>query len=114
MFCSFFSPQAHVAVSTRIDDDITLLSWKLRVFKPVSWVFGSAPGPAERVIGTPSAATANNSVVSEAGSAGMAGRLTGSNLLCVPFAEVIDAQRGRYEVPAGVLQCVMKPMKSFY
>ena len=84
------------------------------MFKPVSWVFGSAPGLAEQVIGTPSAATANNSVVSEAGAGGLAGRLRGSNLLCVPFAGVIDAQGGRYEVLAGVLQCVMKPMKSFY
>ena len=98
----------------RLDADIKLLSWQLRMFKPVSWVFGSAPGPAARVIGAASAAAANSGVVSEASSAGMAGGATVSNLLSGSFAEVIDAQSARYEVPAGVLQCVMKPMKNFY
>lgn len=35
-------------------------------------------------------------------------------LLCVPFMDVVDAQSARYEVPAMVMQSVLKPVQNFY
>eukprot|EP00435_Cladocopium_sp_Y103_P001366 s5632_g1.t1 len=83
------------------------------MFEPIlSWATGAARGVSQADSGVVPGSPGGSGVVSA--NRAMAEPATKSKYIAQPFASVVDAQSGRYEVAAGVLMRIMKPVKSFY